>query len=439
MQIQDNAAAKHPDYDLMLKERKIYNDVFEGTLVLRRAGKAYLRKFPAELESSYNDRLNSSTLFNITEKTANIMTGLVFQGEIEFQNDVPKTIVDLAENIDNKGNHINVFAREVFLDSFEGLSLILVDAPDASNVVSLEDERRLALRPYWVKYEADDIINWETRINPISRSTELSLLVLRETTQEKSGKYLKTNVTRYRSYFLDENNNVAWQLFREYKQNPTATQIELKLDSEGVIEKVSQIPAAVIYGQKHGILKGSPPLLDLALANLRHYNKQSNYDNLLALACIPVPYAKALESTKGDVIAFGSDILIKLSKEGEFGWATVDAGAFASLQKDLHDLEQQMAVLGLSMLADKTQGVDLTATEALLNSISETAELRVMATSLKDALELCLGYTAEFLGLGRDEGGSIKLGTAWSAVAVSKDVSGSVLPDAERGGAELVN
>lgn len=439
MIIQDNAAAKHPDYDNLARERKIYKDVYAGTLALRAGKQLYLRKFAAELENSYIDRLNSSTLFNITEKTANIMTGLVFQGEIELQPDVPATIVGLAENIDNKGNHLNVFAREVFLDSFEGLSLILVDSPAALNVESLEDQQRLEIRPYWIKYKADDIINWETRINPISRSTELSLLVLREITQEKAGTYLKTTVTRYRVYYLDADNNVAWELFKEFKASTTATQIELKLEGQGVIEKVSAIPVAIIYGQKKDTLKGSPPLLDLALANLRHYNKQSNYDNLLMLACIPVPFTKGLETADNKILAFGSDILMKLSENGEFGWATVDAGAFASLQKDLHNLEQQMAVLGLSMLADKTQGVDLTATEALLNSINETAELRVMATSLKDALELAMGYTAEFLGLGRDAGGSIKLQAAWSEIEIIADVSDSVLPPNDNDEIGLVN
>jgi len=440
MQEKDTVAARHPNYNLTAGVRAVFKDVCKGTLALRAGGATYLRQFPAELADSYNDRLRSSTLFNITEKTVNIMTGLVFQSEIKTGADVPAAIVPLIENIDNKGNHLNVFAREAFLKSFEGLSLILVDAPDGSSVVSLEDERRLALRPYWVRYEADDIINWQTRINAVSKSTELSLLILREITREQTGRFLVKSVTRYRVLFLNEQNQVAWELWRETKANEHSSEVDFNLEASGVIEKVSQIPAAIIYGKKQGELEGVPPLLDLALANLRHYNKQSNYDNLLALACIPVPFTKGMEQAdKSQKLAFGADILMKLSENGEFGWATVDAGAFDALQKDLKDLENQMAMLGLSMLADKTASVDITATEALLNSISETAELRVMATSLKDAIELCLGYTAEYLGLGKDAGGQIELGTAWTQIQVTADVSNAPMPKADALAPEMVN
>ncbi|MGI8542036.1 MAG: DUF4055 domain-containing protein [Aridibacter sp.] len=439
MEQKDLVNAKHPDYDVLYNKRKIYKDVFAGTLRLRKAEQTYLRKFPAELPASYADRLNSSTLFNMTEKTANIMTGLVFQNEIELQPDVPGVIKALTENIDNQGNHLNVFARECFLRSFEGLSLILVDAPDSANIESLEDERRLELRPYWIRYDADDIINWKTRVNPISKSTEISLIVLRETKQEKNGMFLTKDVTRYRVLYLDDNNDVAWQVWREDKANINSKEVTLTKESFGIIEKVSRIPIAVIYGQKTGILKGDPPLLDLAMTNLRHYNKQSNYDNLLSLACIPVLYAKGMEAKKDNVIAFGSDILVHLSADGELGWALVDGGAFASLQTDLKDIENQMALLGLSLLADKTTGVDLTATEALLNSIAETAELRVMASSLSDALETCLDYTAEYLGLGRANGGGIKLGTAWSKIEMEVDTGDNILPQNPPTPQELTN
>lgn len=433
MQEKDNVSARHPSLERTDKARKVFKDVCAGTVAVRSAGTTYLRKFPAELDESYKDRLNVSTFFNVTSKTVNIMTGLVFQNEIELGADVPGQIKNLTENIDNKGNHLNVFAREAFYKSFEGLSLILVDAPDAQNIVSLEDERRLQLRPYWVRYEADDIINWRTRINPVSKSTELSLIVLREVTREQSGRFLSKDVTRYRVLFLNEQNQVAWELWKETKANENAPP-ELGLEAKGVIEKVSAIPVAVI-----GEFEAYPPLLDLALDNIRHYNKQSNYDNLLALACIPVPFTKGLEKKEGQVLAFGSDILMNLSEKGEFGWATIDAGAFEALREDLKTVENQMALLGLSMLSEKGAAVEVTATEALLNSISETAELRVMATSLKDAIELCLGFTAEYLGLGRDKGGSITLGTAWTQVAIEADVSASPVVKENGHTREMVN
>ncbi len=425
-QQEDIVSVKHPDFDAQSQQRVIFKDVCAGTLALRAKGRAYLRKFPAELPESYADRLRASTLHNLTEKTVQVMTGLVFQSEIKLGADVPAGIKTIAENIDNRGNHLNIFAREVFQKSFQGHSVILVDAPDFTAAKSLEDERRLKLRPYWIHYEADQVINWQTRVNAVSKSTELSMIVLKEATAERAGRFVIKNVTRYRALFLTDAGAVGWELWREIPRTGTLDdKFELVKEASGEIQKLSQIPVAVIYGKKRGELESAPALLDLALANLRHYNKQSNYDNLLALACIPVPFTKGMESVDADEkLAFGADILMKLSENGEFGWASVDAGAFESLRQDLKDLEDQMATLGLSMLADENQAVDVTATEALLNSIGETAELRVMAESLKDGIELALGLTAEYMGMGTDAGGSIELGTAWeNAARVAVDVT----------------
>ncbi|HXG83185.1 MAG TPA: DUF4055 domain-containing protein [Pyrinomonadaceae bacterium] len=433
-QQEDIVSVRHPDYDAQSQQRVIFKDVCAGTLALRAKGRAYLRKFPAELPESYADRLQASTLHNLTEKTVQVMTGLVFQSEIQLGADVPADITTIAENIDNRGNHLNIFAREVFQKSFQGHSVILVDAPDFTKARSLEDERRLKLRPYWIHYEADQVINWQTRVNPVSKSTELSLIVLKEVTRERAGRFAVGEVTRYRALFLTDAGTVGWELWREIpKAAGLNNKFELVSEGSGEIQKLLQIPVAVIYGKKRGELESSPALLDLALANLRHYNKQSNYDNLLALACIPVPFTKGMESVDADEkLAFGADILMKLSENGDFGWASVDSGAFESLRLDLKDLEDQMATLGLSMLADENASVDVTATEALLNSIGETAELRVMAESLKDALELALGFTAEYMGMGADAGGSIELGTAWeNAERIAVDVTAAPLPPAQ--------
>jgi hypothetical protein len=84
-------------------------------------------------------------------------------------------------------------------------------------------------------------------------------------------------------------------------------------------------------------------------------------------------------------------------------------GSRAALDIDVLGYEAAVA-----LLADKTAKVDVTATEALLNNIGETAELRVMARSLQDSLELAAGFTAQYLGQKPVEGGSIELHPIWS-------------------------
>lgn len=415
---QDKVSNLHPRYDAFKRMRAIVKDVRSGTLALRAAKDKYLPKFPEELQATYENRANCSTLFNLYAKTEAVMKGLVFQREIVLGADVPPQIKTLAENIDNRGNHLNVFAQKTFENFFLGAGIILVDAPPVEGVISLEDERLLGLRPYWVNYEPDDVINWRYRVNPVTKKTELSLIVFKEITDEVKGRFLTETVTRYRVFYLDEIGRPAWELWREIKDKNNLKEAELIREGGGTLERLSAIPVAIA-----GSLEQKPAMLDLALLNIKHFQKQSNFDNLETQAAVPLFYTKGLQKAAGETLPVGTDIHYELPTDGDIGWAQLDASGFDSMRASLDHVVGEMTILGLSMLADKTARVDVTATEALLNSIGETAELRVMAEQLKDALELALGFTAEYLGLGKDAGGSIELGAAWTRAEIAADTS----------------
>ncbi len=86
----------------------------------------------------------------------------------------------------------------------------------------------------------------------------------------------------------------------------------------------------------------------------------------------------------------------------------------------MQNIKSEMALLGLAMLiSDRRANAEITATEKMLDSIQETSELQVRATQLKDAIELGLNFTAQYLGLGADAGGSIELGATWAELIIS--------------------
>jgi hypothetical protein len=234
----DEVGAVHPEYWHIAKKREVYQDVVEGTLKLREKRKKYLPPFPAETNEDYNFRANTATLFNLTAKTRNMMTGLVFKDPITLTADVSEQIVPLWENIDNAGTHGDVFSQHLFMSSFEGYSAILVDAP-AVTVNSREEQLALGLRPYWVHYKADDIWNWQYQINPISKSKELTMIVLREVTNESTGEFTSGQVVRFRVFRLVEG-LVTWALFREERKSKD--KVEYILEGDGAMPQLTMIP-----------------------------------------------------------------------------------------------------------------------------------------------------------------------------------------------------
>lgn len=401
----------HRGYDDFAKRRVIYQDVIAGTLRLRakagndKNGNNYLPQFPKETTKSYEFRRDTSTLFNLTKKTRDVMVGLVCQSPIELESDVNAEIKTLAENINNEGDHLDVFARKAFEAQFEGYAVVLVDAP-AVVAADSEQERALGLRPYWVLYSADQVWNWRFRINPVSKKKELELIVLREDVDEPDGKYLSKNVTRYRVFSL-VNNQVQWELWREVQAEGPVEKKEVVREASGSVPRLTELPVGIL-----GELGEAPPLLDIALKNIEHYQTYSDYKNVIHKTCVPI--LTAINFAPSDTMPTGPDIMVKVGEKGDLKFAEPAGGSIDKTRQSLVDVRDDISLMGLSMLADKTARVDLTATEALLNNIGETAELRVMARNLQDCIELCNGHTAEYLGKPRVDGGSVVLGTAWN-------------------------
>ena len=402
----DTVAVMHPQFWASYEKREIYKDVIEGTLKLREKRNKYLPKFPAETDADYDFRSSTATCFNITAKTQAVMTGLVFKSNITLSEDVDDELRLLWENIDNSGTHGDVFARRTLESAFEGYSLILVDAP-MTTVNSREEQMRYGLRPYWILYNADQIWNWRYQINPISKSRELSLIVLREITDEPVGEYTSEPVVRFRVFRYD-GFLVTWQLYREVG-NDENKKVEYILEAEGSLPQLTQIPVSVV-----GELGDDPLLLDIALKNIEHFQTYSDYKSLIHKTCVPIPVGKGVELAGGDKIVVGGSTMVQTSPSGGFGFAEVSGTSLNLVRQSLQDNRDEAALMGLSLLADKTARVDVTATEALLNNIGETAELRVIARNLQDAIELAMGHTAEYLGFERIEGGSVELGAAWN-------------------------
>ena len=417
---QDNVALTHPLFDAGADSRQTWRDAIAGTEAFRLAGKRYLPQFPAEQDASWTTRLSIATFHNVTKKTLEAFCGLVFQKDLSFADDVPESIAQLAENIDNKGNHINVFARDLFEDSFAGYAAILVDSP-TMQAGDLGEQRSLGLRPYWVKYSAENIINWDYQINAVSRKRELSMIVLKEMVTRRTGKFRRESVCQYRVLMLN-GSSVAWELYEEVKDAHGKVS-DYIIVGYGTIAKQTAIPVAVV-----GELGDEPPLMDLAYKNIEHYQDYSDYRSLKHKTAVPLLFTVNLD---GEPEAVGGDVWFKCNDGGSVGWAVADPAALDAHEKGLENVKREMGQLGLAMLAGTGVKGDTTATETMLDSIQETSALQVKATQLKDALELALGFTAKYLG--EKDGGSIELGANWNQMVMSAQELASLASLFEQG------
>jgi len=411
----DTPAYQNPDFKAQLQDWQIVNDVYQGTNGVQRLSTTninsrvggyaagYLPREPAETEADYYSRVRRSVFWNAFRRTIQGLTGMVFRKNPVLGEDVPPQISELIENIDLEGNHIDVFAKDVFKTALiDGHAFILVDMPETplEDAATLADEQALGVRPYWCKINKNQIVNWQYE-NHNGRLV-LTLVSIRENVTEPAGIYRQQRVTQYRVLTPGR-----FAIYRQAEQ-PTGTAdtsgAEWVLYREGTTS-LDFIPLVTIYTHRLAYLVSDPPLLDFARENLRHYRLQSDLDHILHIANVPILTAIGRDRDE-DKVEIGGNRLFDLPLGGELKYVEHAGAAIGKAQEEIERSKGNMAALGLLLLAQKPQ-VKSTATEAVLEYEAESSELAGMARGLQDGLEKALDYTALYLGLGTDDGGTI--------------------------------
>ena len=410
-----------PLYLEMFDRWQLCRDVFMGTEAIRfnsgltvgAGGRAYLPQHPAETDDQYQARITRAECFPGFQHSVKGLASIVFRNDPELQDDVPKDIVDLAENIDGNGNHIVIFLRQVFEEAMTvGHAFILVDMPVAPNLgrrLTAADERALNLTPYWMHISPEQVYSWRTEI--VNGVVTLTQIVIHEQINFIAGVFATGVESRYRVFRFDPlTGRVSYEIWVQ-----DASNIPM-LSEAGDVIGVNRIPIVPVYGgMRRGPLHSMPPLLDLAYANISHCQVLTDHRYALYLSSVPLlvfkgrppqqmvgPDGQPLDTT------IGPNVAIDVSENGDVKYVEHSGQALSATRQELKDLEARMAALGLSALQHETRLV-MSAESKRMDKTEKDASIAVAARSMLDAAELCLDFTAQFLGYPPGQGGSIYL------------------------------
>lgn len=421
-----------PAYDVMAPRWKLCADVMLGAEAVRADENldTYFPKAPAETDDERLARVNRAEFFPMFKETVKGLVGLVLRKDPALGEDVPQRLVNLCENIDGSGTALAVFAKRLFTEGLvKGHAGILIDVPKVSSTrpLTIAEEARLGLRPYWVQIKPEQIINWRTQT--INGTTILTLLVLSEVVSAPSGAYGTVETTRYRVFRRDPASGVIqYEVWTQGEE-----QDDPEFEDEGVLKGVSIIPFVAFYGgERIAPLQSIPPLLDLAYTNIAHVQVLSDHRTSLQAAGNPIlvikgrvgadrrpdPNRPVVENdayfTDGpgagakpdDAIITGPNMGIEVEKDGDVHYAEHAGTALGASSKELTDIETRGAAQGLAMLQRDTRAAQTAETERLQRS-EKDASLASAARSLQDCLEIALAITATFMGL--PTGGSVAI------------------------------
>lgn len=373
------------------KHCALINDLMGGTDAMRAAGERRLPKWPSESDEAYKAKLAVATLFPAYQRTIEVLGAKPFSKPVTLGDDVPATIREWCEDVDRAGRNLHAFLSEVGVEALGyGFSGILVDYPPTHNkdgkplYVTKADEQTAAVRPYFVQIHPNNILGWDRDEHGLSQ------LRLLETVSLPDGRFAKKNIEQVR--VLERGTWETWRQAEDVKK-------EWVLHDSGVTSPLKTIPFVPIYGCRLGFMAAKPGLLELAYANIEHWQTKSDRQVNLHMLSVPILFARMLDEV---MITVGPGSAVKaMHPEADMKYVEMSGVAVDAGRQVLLDLEDQMRQAGAELLVIKPGGQSVAQTIA--DNEQGSCALKKVAENIEDGADMALQFMADYVGEG--EGG----------------------------------
>ena len=386
-------------------------DVLEGEDVIKSKGSTYLplplSMTPAEY-ASYKQR---AAFVNYTGRARDAMVGLVGRKKPTFN--VPEKIKEYAKDITTTGMGLETFALATLKDLLRtGRGGILVEYPSLpEGELSIQDVEDLGLRPYFVYFRAEDILDWRTGI--VKGKKVLTYIKLREFYEDSDPKdpYSVVAMQRVRILRLNEEGKCIFELFdAKSSLTPNFADMDLApitgtedpvLYSQG--EPLDYIPFVPLGPWELSIDVQRPPLLDMAWVNIHHYCASADRNHAIHWADVPTPViigSLGLDKDGNPItsIKLGPTSAINIQdSSGDAKFLEITGNGINPTKELMEEYEKQMSVLGNKILATDTRSSEAAETAAI-HRAGEQAVLATMANVLSEGITIALTMLADRAG-----------------------------------------
>lgn len=380
----------------MHNRNKMIAALIGGESAMRAAGQTYLPQNARESDGDYKRRLQTSVLFPALSETLSQMVGRVFFKPIQTEQ-VASSLQPLLSNVDLQNNNLDIFAINWFYDALAfGASYVLVDFPTTSG--TLADNRNT--RPYLLHIRNADVLGFkhETR-NGKPICTQFRYQQKLTVDDGEFGEKQITQIT-------------VWDLgrIRRYRYNDSQV-LTLHDDFEirtATGKPLDFVPVVDLVFEPTSFFVGNPPLQKLAFLNVKHWQMQSDYHNIVRFTSIPLLAYSGDErfGEAGDATVAVNN-LFDLGKQGSLQYIEHSGAAISSTVVALEQLKEDMAIAGAKLLT-RTK-LALTDSQARDEQGKEISKLRMFANRTTDAIGRVLDFMATWLNLPNHDGGVVQI------------------------------
>ncbi len=345
--------------------------LLQGTYGIRKGHRKYLPQEPRELDESYDNRLLRSTLAPYYVRLERMLAGMLTRKPVRLE-DVSDVVTEQLFDVDLQGNDLNVWTYETARKCIRyGHVGVLVDAPKAGENG----------RPYWVTVTPRDILGWRSEIK--DGKQQLTQLRLMETITVPDGLYGEKQVEQVRVLTPG-----AFEIHQKDKKG------DFVLIDEGTTS-LSEIPFAVAYSNRVGVLESRPPLADIAELNLKAYQVQSDLDNQLHISAVPMLAIYGFPQSAEEISA-GPGEAMALPEGASAQYIEPSGNSYSAQFQRLDQIASQINELGLAAVLGQKLSAE-TAEAKRIDRSQGDSTMMVIAQQMQDLIDNCLGFHAQYM------------------------------------------
>lgn len=361
-------------------KRHLLRCIKGGTEAMRDAGEEFLTRQKSEVAGfdkelgrmydPYQERLKRSNLINITSESVARMVSKIMRKPTLVSASYPKhqSKIDdeLLYNVDGNGMQLHDLEVKMLTEGiWFGSSCVLTN---------INDEGRPVANFVHIDNILDAFFDDDTN--------ELIFLRIREIKKDMDFSSMEITERKREKVYKKEDGRVMWARFEEVDKGDK----DPVIIDDWQVTPFARIPLSVFKAGEE--VDGNPILCRSAVQNLaeltaRHWNKDSDLENIYHISCCPMLFGSGM-GTKKDMNYTVSRMIMNSNVGADIKWIEPEGSAIKLAQESLDRLETKMESMGFSYVAS---GHQETATGRSLKASESHSTLGGIARALQMTLE----------------------------------------------------
>ena len=374
----------------MLPFWQVINLCIGGTKALRANAEQIIPREPREDDDAYNRRIFHATLPPFLQRLAAQAAGTILRKGIHLEGGDKEFWDEWVKDVTGDGTPLNVFARNVLIDSLLfGHTCVVIDNPADDGPTNLLQKRRTQKErmPYLVPVNAQQVLGWRTTGNRVQGQIEQVRYF--ETVVEPRGAFGEEAIEQIRVLTPG-----AWEIWRPGDGTGTTG---WQLHSSGTMD-LDEVPFTCVYSNRLATLVSRPPMLEVAYLNLAYAQRFTDYHHAIHVGAQPILTLKGFDPESGEPLGLSVNTAILLPPDGDASYVEPTAAAYEAQLKCLQTLEEQISSLGINTLA--RQNITNAAAEAKrLDRVDSDSIMAVISEDLARAIQKIVRIAAAYAGV----------------------------------------